>query len=593
MSIVDDIKARIDIVDYIGQYVPLKKSGAHFKAPCPFHSEKTASFFVSADRQSYRCFGACEDGGDLFTFAMKKHGWTFREALRELGASVGIEVEPSPPSQIAREQQADKLRGIVEQAVAIYVKLLHHPKAAYALAYTRERGLTDEAIERWQIGYAFDEWDIVTKRLRTIGYSDDDLIAAGISKRGEKGGVYDTLRARLVLPICDERGRAIALAGRTMAGADPKWLNTPATAIFEKSKTLFALDRAKESIREEGAVIVEGYLDAITAHEAGFTNVVAQMGTALTGAQVEALGRYLYVDGNKRNPVILALDGDKAGLRAAFNSIANHIGKEDFRVLRLESGDPDDVIRANPETWRELRQNAQALDDFLIEYECAALPESATFHQKQAVALKLLPLFAQSEHQLLVRYAAQKLAVRLGLDENTLVSMALKQKPAAAPPKPAPATATKPAPVQPTVTVRPVEFDIVACLFAEPRVLYQITKAFREANAAVPLEPDDFADTTNRALVRLLIDSQKQFDLDEVEYVRQQGGAWVDEALAALPKHNDPSACIQWAKKLRIWRLEAELEHLRQIEDGEPESAQRLRRDRRQLRANLTKTWQV
>lgn len=580
MSVVDDIKAKIDLVDYIGQYVPLKKAGAYMRGICPFHSEKTGSFFVSPDRQFYRCYGACAEGGDLFAFAMKKHGWTFSEALVELGRGVGIDVKPASPSQTAQNQQADKLRGIVDQAVAIYVKLLHHPKAAHALAYARERGLSDDAIERWQIGHAFDDWRVVTNQLRKLGYSDEDLIAAGIAKRGDKGGdIYDALRARLIVPIRDERGRAIALAGRTLKGDEPKWLNSAVSPIFEKSKTLFALDRAKDSIRKSGAVIVEGYLDAITAHEAGYTNVVAQMGTALTTAQVDLL----------RHPpkVVLALDGDAAGGRAAFNAISHHVGKEDFRVLRLESGDPDEVIRANPGAWPALVENAMALDDYLIDYECAALPASATFHEKQAAAVKLLPLFAQSSNELLVHYAAEKLAKRLGLDKDTLIGMALKQRAAA---KPAP---VKPAPVKPSgAKVRPVEFDVVACLFAQPMLYYAIARKFREADVETSLEPDDFADTTNRALVRLLIEGVHQDDLDAVEYVRQQGGAWVDEALAALPKHDDPAVGVQWAIKLRIWRVEAELEALRQIDDT-PLGVDALRQERRQLRRHLAETWQV
>ncbi len=293
MSVADEIKARIDIVDYVQKFVPLKRAGKTWKAPCPFHNERTPSFVVNPDTQSWRCFGQCAEGGDVLSFAMKRNGWSFGEALQELGKLAGVEVEKQSPEQRQNSERLDMLRGLMHTAADAYHNALLDAKVEGqpdVLRYTREkRGFSDTTITTFKIGYAPPGWTHMLDHLKTLGYSEADVIEVGLALKNEDSGrVYDRFRNRLIIPIRDERGRVIGFGARALAAEDnPKYLNSPQTALFDKSRTLFGLDTAKTSIREsEVAVIVEGYMDAIQAHQAGFKNVVAQMGTAMTETQL-------------------------------------------------------------------------------------------------------------------------------------------------------------------------------------------------------------------------------------------------------------------------------------------------------------------
>ena len=290
MSTTDDIKARIDIVSYVQRFVPtLKKAGRNHKACCPFHNEKTPSFVVNPVRQTWHCFGACAEGGDLFTFAQKLHGWDFKEALRELAAEAGVELQRQSPAQKSRSDQLDKLRGIASSAAEFFQAALRRDSAAGIRSYLRDqRGLTDETIQAFQIGYAPDSWDFMLRALRELGHSDDEIVEVGLAVRNENGRVYDRFRNRLIIPIRDERGRVVGFGGRAMNPNDnAKYINSPQSAIFDKSRLLFGLDAARSAIRDSATVvIVEGYMDVIQAHQAGYANVVAQMGTAMTEPQI-------------------------------------------------------------------------------------------------------------------------------------------------------------------------------------------------------------------------------------------------------------------------------------------------------------------
>lgn len=435
MSVTQQIKDKLDIVQYIGEHVPtMKKAGRYYKACCPFHGEKTPSFVVNPDTQSWRCFGACAEGGDLFTFAQKLHGWTFSEALRELGQRAGVEVRKRTPQQEQEEERLEKLRGMLTTASQWYHEhlLSDDAQAQRALFYTeKERGFSRETIQKFEIGYAPAGWSMMLDELKKVGYSEDEVLAAGLASRNDKGRIYDRFRNRLMIPIRDERGRVIGFGARALDPNDnPKYLNSPQSAIFDKSGTLFGLDLAKRSIRDtDTAVIVEGYMDVIQAHQAGFTNVIAQMGTAMTETQLQLLTpRYA-------KKVILALDADEAGQNAMRRSLevarqtlqADYMGKmqADIRVLQIDDAkDPDDVLRQTPQKWQGYVDNALPVADFVIKQETADLPTNPSLQERQSAAQRILPILTASENNLYKQDNLQKLALKLHIPEGDLLAWA-------------------------------------------------------------------------------------------------------------------------------------------------------------------------
>ena len=318
MSVVDEIKSRLDIIDVISKYIPLQKSGRNYKACCPFHSEKTPSFVVFPESQRWHCFGACSEGGDIFTFVMKQEGWDFRTALEELAKQAGVELKPRTPAQQAVEEKNERLHEMLEEAARYYNHLLHHaPEAEAGRAYAAKRGLKDETIDAFLVGYSLPGWDHTRSYLTGKGYSVDELLEAGLLvKKEETGSTYDRFRERLMITIRDLKGRVIGFGARTLEPKGiPKYINSPQTALFDKSHTLFGLDLARRAIhRQDQVIIVEGYMDVMQAHQAGFKNVVAQMGTALTEPQLKQLQRY-----TKR--LVLALDPDAAGINATLRGV--------------------------------------------------------------------------------------------------------------------------------------------------------------------------------------------------------------------------------------------------------------------------------
>jgi len=442
MSVSQEIKARLDIVQYVQQYVPgLKKAGRYYKACCPFHAEKTPSFVVNPDNQSWRCFGACAEGGDIFNFAMKQHGWSFREALSELAQQAGVQLEKQTPEQQARDEYTDKLRGLLDTAADYYHRhlLSQSDEATRAVyAYAREkRGFSHETLERYQIGYAPDDFQKMRRALQDLGYTDDEIVDAGMAIRKEDTGrVYDRFRNRLMIPIRDERGRVIGFGARALSKEDnPKYLNSPQTPVFDKSKTLFGLDVAKKAIRDTGmAIIVEGYMDVIQAHQAGYLNVVAQMGTSLTESQlIKIVPRYA-------NQIIMALDADEAGQNATRRSLevarkalqADYAGRlsVDLRVLHIPEGkDPDDFLREAPQRWPEIIADAQPVADFVIDLETADLPRDAGLPARQAVAQQILPILTASENNLYTQDNLQKLSLKLRIGVEDLMAWAQRLQP--------------------------------------------------------------------------------------------------------------------------------------------------------------------
>ncbi|GBD23134.1 DNA primase [bacterium HR29] len=373
MSAVDEIKRRIDPVAYIGRTVRLQKAGRNFRGLCPFHTEKTPSFYVFPDRGTWRCFGACSEGGDLFSFVMKRDNCSFREALAELAREAGVSLAEESPERRSRREH---LARVVSAAVAFYESQLRSPDGEEARAYLERRGLEPETVAAWHLGWAPDDWRVLRDHLAARGYSDEDLLATGLAVTPEHGAPYDRFRGRIIIPIADERGVFVGLAGRSLRGEEPKYLNSPQTELFDKGRLLFGLHEAAAAIRESGAaIVVEGYFDVIGPWQEGFRNVVATMGTSLTAEHAKVLRRWA-----KR--IVLALDPDAAGFAAAeragdvLGAVQATRGAESLAaaadielfVAQLPQGrDPDEVARAAPEEWRRLIAEAKPFPEFVLQ----------------------------------------------------------------------------------------------------------------------------------------------------------------------------------------------------------------------------------
>ncbi len=376
VGVAAEVKNKLSVVEVVGESVSLKKAGSTYKGLCPFHGEKTPSFVVTPARESWHCFG-CGLGGDIFSFVMQRDSVTFPEALRTLAQRAGVEIDERTKHEDAHRA---RLRGVLDSAIAFYHAVLVSSNAGKpALDYLHARGFTDATIEAYQLGWAPSGWDQLTRTLAAKrDVRPDELVEVGLAspRQGGRGGVYDKFRARVLFPIRDQNGHAVGLGGRLLEGEGPKYLNSPATPLFDKSRTLYLIDKAKGPIRKSGqAVIVEGYTDALMAHQAGFDNVVASLGTALTPGQVALLTRYA-------SRIVLAYDVDAAGEKAGGAGMAALVGLigelqrdtsgvklEDVRVARLPDGkDPDEVVREAPAGWEAAIAKAKPLLEYLIDH---------------------------------------------------------------------------------------------------------------------------------------------------------------------------------------------------------------------------------
>ena len=439
-STVEEVKQRLDIVDVVGRYVALQKAGRNYRALCPFHSERTPSFYVFPERQGWYCFGACASGGDVITFVMKREGLEFRDALRQLAERAGVPL--GPPRDQAADAQRERLREANAAAARFYYQQLYAAEGTAALTYVEGRGLDAEAIAAFQLGYSPDSWDSLRGHLASRGFSQETLLAAGLLVEGERGP-YDRFRGRLMFPIQDDRGRVVGFGARALppaagppsAGDDshPKYLNTPQTPVFDKGSLLYGLHRAREEIRKEDrVVIVEGYMDVIAAHQHGLGNVVASMGTSLTERQVALLKRHT------RN-LVLALDADAAGGLATehgkdvataaadrisvpvpdWRGVVRHqeVLQADIRVATLPPGsDPDDFIRRDREGWTRLISDALTVLDHKMEVVSQRMTDSSTPAARAAAARELVPELEMVADPVKQAAYVQQLARRLRLD---------------------------------------------------------------------------------------------------------------------------------------------------------------------------------
>lgn len=362
-QVIEQVRHANDVVEVIGAYFPLKRAGANFRALCPFHKEKTPSFNVNASKQMWKCFG-CGAGGDVFKFVMQYENLDFLAAVRRLAERAGIKVEVEDAAATGHREEKDLLLKLHEDASAFFQENIG--KAAIAQRYLEKRQISREVARRWRIGYSTETWDGLLQWAAGKKYKPEHLEAAGLAIRSEEGRVYDRFRGRLMFSICDEQGRVIGFSGRILTDDkdQPKYVNSPETAIFQKGRVLFALDRAKRSIIEEKfAVLCEGQIDSISCHEAGITNVVAPQGTALTEQHARILKRYA-------EEVVLMYDADAAGQKAIIRS-AEPLWEAGvtIRVAVIPAGhDPDSLIKSGgAEGLKKLITNGESFFVFLLE----------------------------------------------------------------------------------------------------------------------------------------------------------------------------------------------------------------------------------
>jgi DNA primase len=415
MSVIDEVKQKLDIAEVIGQYATLKKAGRNLTALCPFHSEKHPSFFVYPEQQSWHCFGACNTGGDVFAFVMKKEGLDFGEALRLLARRAGVTL-PSKFEVAAKQEEKEPFFSVNEAATLYYHNLLlNSPAEAKAKSYVEKRGLTNQTISDFQLGFSLDSYDALKLYLLEKGHDEKTLLTAGLLYEDEQHKTSDRFRGKLMIPIRDIKGRVTGFGARVLDNTDPKYKNSPQSPTFDKSGTLYGIDRAAASIRKlDVAIIMEGYMDVIMAHQCGVTNAIASMGTAITETQVNILKKL------SKN-LILSLDADAAGEEAMLRTVGyENVLNAEMRVILLPEGkDPDEVIREDMEKWQALVTSAMPLVDFLFEKTVTKL-DLTTARDKSAAVDKLLPVIAAINDPIRQAHYLQKLAALVKVDMNTI-----------------------------------------------------------------------------------------------------------------------------------------------------------------------------
>ncbi len=408
---VETIKERLSIDEVIGSYVKLERSGQNFKARCPFHNEKTPSFYVSPNRGGYYCFG-CGAKGDIFTFVESFEGLDFKGALKVLADRAGVELKPEKPGA---KDERDRLFAIMEAATQYFESAL--TRVNDIQAYIKDRGLHEDTIKSFRIGYAPEGWRNLADHLQSLGYSLKELEEAGLAKRVSGEGtkedrIYDRFRGRVMFPISDSSGRIIAFSGRIVKddGTSAKYLNSPETPLFDKSSTLYGLDRAKETIRRLGyAILVEGQFDLVLAHQTGTKNVVAASGTALTDDEGETGSRgvaNMKMIARLCKNVVLSFDGDSAGIRATYRGVrlAWILGMDTKVALLPEGKDPADVIREGGDTWQKVLRTTKPALEFFTSRIRAESSDDRVYHKRVRDELlslvALLPSAIDQEHAL-------------------------------------------------------------------------------------------------------------------------------------------------------------------------------------------------
>ncbi len=546
MSTIDEIKSKIDIVDLVSEAgVKLRHAGKNYTGFCPFHDNKhSPAFVVWPETGTWRCFGQCNEGGDIFKFVMKREGLDFKEALQKLAARAGVELKEYQRETPEQKEAYANLRKLLEDALIYYRSQLFANKDI--VNYLREkRGLTDSTIETFGLGYAPQGYDNLLKHFTERGYSEQDLIDSGLLSVREDDGTrstqyavrsFDRFRNRIMIPIRDEQGRIAGFGARIVDPNDvPKFLNSPETPVFSKGRLLYGLDRARKPIRTaDQAVIVEGYLDVIALHQAGYENVVSPMGTALTEDQMRLLKKFT-------RRIVLALDPDTAGQKAVLRGLdaarsamdkEGELGFDARGLLRNESRlqadlrvatmpdnlDPDEIVARDKEEWKKLIEDAKPIVTHVME-TLAAGQNLSDPKVKNQIAAQVLPLIEDLPNPLERDTYRQALARMLKVDERALLATQ-----AQGPRVRRPRQVEKRQPVEKssiTVSVstsKAVEEYVIGVLFRKPELLYRLDRSLQEFGL-IALTAEDFEYTDNQMLFRLIRESVEQDKIEHHDFV--------------------------------------------------------------------------
>jgi DNA primase len=533
MSTLDEIKAKIDIVDLVSEAgVKLRHAGKNYTGFCPFHDNKhTPAFVVWPESGTWRCFGQCNEGGDIFKFVMKREGLDFKEAMQKLALRAGVEIKEYHRETPQQKEAFEHLRKLLEDAVIFYRSQLFNNKDI--LTYLREkRGLTDASIETFGLGFAPSGYDIALKYFSQRGFKEQELLDAGLLTEREDGKRYDKFRNRIMIPIRDENGRMAGFGARVVDPKDiPKFLNSPETPIFSKGRLLYGLDRARKPIRAaDQAVIVEGYLDVIALHQAGYENVVSPMGTALTEDQLRLLKK-------STRRIVLALDPDVAGQKAVLRGLdaarsamdrEGELGfdargllknearlQADLRVATIPDDlDPDEIVARDKEEWKKLIENAKPIVTHVME-SLAAGQNLNDAKVKTQIAAQVLPLIEDLPSPMERDTYRQALARMLRVDERALAGTqapgpGVKRRPRIT------GQAKK---VEPSVLVSAVgptfkiEEYCLAVLLRKPEMLYRLDRKLEEFGLSA-LAAEDFGYTDHQLLFGVVRQAVEQDEKD-------------------------------------------------------------------------------
>jgi len=538
MSTLDEIKSRIDIVDLVSEAgVKLRHAGKNYTGFCPFHDNKhTPAFVVWPETGTWRCFGSCNEGGDIFKFVMKKEGLDFKEAMQKLAARAGVEIQEFKRETPEQKEAYDNLRKLLEDAVVFYRSHLFANKEI--LNYLHEkRGLNDATIETFGLGYAPAGYDNVLNHFTGRGYKEQELVDAGLLSERDSGGYFDRFRNRIMIPIRDENGRMAGFGARIVDPNDiPKFLNSPETPIFSKGRLLYGMDRARKPIRSvDQAVIVEGYLDVIALHQAGYENVVSPMGTALTEDQLRLIKRFT-------RRIVLALDPDTAGQKAVLRGLEaarsamdkeGELGFDTRGLLRNEARlqadlrvasipddlDPDEIVARNKEEWQQIIEDAKPIVTHVME-TLAADQDLNDPKIKNQIAAQIIPLIEDLPNPLERDTYRQALARMLRVDERVLLGTQT-QGPKVRRTRQG-QTSRRQVTALPVIvsssSSKKVEEYLISVLFRKPELLYKIDRRLEEGKLA-PLAIEDFEYTDYQILFGLIRDAVVQDQIEQHEFV--------------------------------------------------------------------------
>ncbi len=557
MSVIDEIKSKVDIVDLVSEAgVKLRHAGRNYTGFCPFHDNKhTPSFVVWPESGTWRCFGQCNEGGDVFKFVMKRENLDFKEALDKLATRAGVQVPTFTKHTPEQKEAYDNLRILLEDAIIFYRS--HLMANRELLNYLRQkRGLTDLSIESFGLGYAPNAWDSAITHFTKRGYSEHDLAEAGLLSQRDSGGFYDRFRNRIMIPIRDENGRMTGFGARIVDPNDvPKFLNSPETPIFSKGHLLYGLDRARKPIRTaDQAVIVEGYLDVIALHQAGYENVVSPMGTALTEHQLRLLKRFT-------RRIVLALDPDTAGQKAVLRGLdaarqamdregelgfdARGLLREEARLqadLRVASMpdnlDPDEIVARNKAEWARLIERAKPIVTYVME-TLAAGQNIIDPKVKNQIAAQVVPLIEDLPNALERDTYRQQLARMLRVDESALTGTQAQASRVKRPrvgqggQNAQKQVAEKPKNALTLSSNNKVEAYIIAVLVKKPELLYRLDRVLQEYGL-LKLAVQDFEYTDHQMMFGLIRESVEQDKTEHHDFVVESVPASLQSLLQEL-----------------------------------------------------------